>query len=643
MPSNTTPLPITSQPRPVRTRLTKEALGKLGALPTPPLSAELERSPLLQRTCLEGSSGADVGSKNSDITLTVNGVRVGLPPENGQRISIKSKGVTINFGVNGREREKEHACSEADVVEKGDNGSKEGSGNDGRDSHFADLTSQQPSSRLRSKPARSRTASKSTATSKSRTTSPLNYKHREGECWVCDKYGMHINPAKGKPVPTSPPQYYIHRGGECWICDYYGQHIDLPMGTSSPPPPPIFPLHPTGWDEMTLQARPWSNRGTGYGDTLPANFNQTPALSNPDIQYAIETHVSYFRGPSTDRRLEHPPLRLIGSTSSPFQTEGKPMELPMIIHGKQFSTQPDTGCAVNAITVEVAAQLKCSYSKEPKDCPIFKTANGKVMTALGRTKLQCSFVGGVFGQMLRTFYIFPTLATDVSVIMGKKFLDQTKTLTKYRRLLRERTKKASTAWRVMKVVTAPQMNYLQCYLDSHLVLANADTGSEIDLISRTYATYRGFDIKPVGSNEEMVEFANGSVERLSGKTRLKFDTIPGKTTVAKSSQMAEVSSQPMETRHPAVTSETSSPDHYRTFYILDTLTCSVLLGESLLNSINAFTNHQYAFVDDPDGIVDDQINGIWWHRKKKNKPLSIEQGKSMPSSLFFSFSFFALI
>jgi hypothetical protein len=315
----------------------------------------------------------------------------------------------------------------------------------------------------------------------------------------------------------------------------------------------------------------------------------------------------------------------------------------MIIHGKQFSTQPETGCAVNAITVEVAAQLKCSYSKEPKDCPIFKTANGKVMTALGRTKLQCSFVGGVFGQMLRTFYIFPTLATDVSVIMGKKFLDQTKTLTKYRRLLRERTKKASTAWRVMKVVTAPQMNYLQCYLDSHLVLANADTGSEIDLISRTYATYRGFDIKPVGSNEEMVEFANGSVERLSGKTRLKFDTIPGKTTVAKSSQMAEVSSQPMETRHPAVTSETSSPDHYRTFYILDTLTCSVLLGESLLNSINAFTNHQYAFVDDPDGIADDQINGIWWHRKKKNKPLSIEQGKSMPSSLFFSFSFFALI
>jgi hypothetical protein len=632
MSSTTTPILATSYPR---TRLTNEALGKLNALQTPPLSAEQEGSKLLQRISLEGSSGVDVGSKNSTITLTVNGIKVGLPSENGKRISIKSNGVTINFGRNGCEIEKEHTCSEVDVVGKWDSSSKESYGNGGRDSHFTEFTSEQPSCRLSSKPARSRTASKSTATSNSRITSSVNdYKHRVGECWICDKYGRHIDPPNGTPVPTSPRQYYSHRRGECWICDHYGQHIDLPTANSFQPSPQVVPVYPPDWDQISLQARARPNISTCNGDTLPANFDQTPALSNPDIKYAIETRASYFQASSTGRRLEHPPLRLIGSTSSPFQAEGKSMELPMIIHGKQFSTQPDTGCAVNAITVEVAAQLECSYSGEPEDCPIFKTANGKAMTALGRTKLQCSFVGGAFGQMLRTFYIFPTLATDVSVIMGKKFLDQTKTLTKYRRLLQERTKRASTAWRVMKVITvARQRNYLQCYLDSYLVLANADTGSEIDLISRTYATRRGFDIKPVGSHEEMVEFADGSVERLSGKTRLKFDTITGKNNVAKSSQMAEISSQPMKTQQPVVVHQTSSPDHYRTFYILDTLTCSVLLGESLLNSINAFTNHQDAFVDDPDGLTDDQINGIWWHRKKKNKSISIEQRKSMPSFL----------
>jgi hypothetical protein len=42
------------------------------------------------------------------------------------------------------------------------------------------------------------------------------------------------------------------------------------------------------------------------------------------------------------------------------------------------------------------------------------------------------------------------------------------------------------------------------------------------------------------------------------------------------------------------------PEHCRTFYVFDDLTCNVVLGEELLDSINAFQLHRRSFVDVPD-------------------------------------------
>jgi hypothetical protein len=158
---------------------------------------------------------------------------------------------------------------------------------------------------------------------------------------------------------------------------------------------------------------------------------------------------------------------------------------------------------------------------------------------------------------------------------------------------------------------------LACYLQAQLVLACADTGSEGDFISREYATKRGFDIEPVADHERYIILATGKLAVLSEKVKVKFDTLerakpPEAQIVEVGDRIALVdaeiavgestygidgsSGSPLDIS----VSSKAVPEHCRTFYVFDDLTCNVVLGEELLDSINAFQLHRRSFVDVPD-------------------------------------------
>jgi hypothetical protein len=158
---------------------------------------------------------------------------------------------------------------------------------------------------------------------------------------------------------------------------------------------------------------------------------------------------------------------------------------------------------------------------------------------------------------------------------------------------------------------------LACYLQAQLVLACADTGSEGDFISREYATKRGFEIEPVADHERYIILATGKLGVLTGKVRVKFDTFeraepPEAQIVEVEDRMAPVDAEIAvgestygidgSRESPSDTSVPSKavPEHCRTFYVFDDLTCSVVLGEELLDSINVFQLHRRSFVDVPD-------------------------------------------
>ncbi len=105
-------------------------------------------------------------------------------------------------------------------------------------------------------------------------------------------------------------------------------------------------------------------------------------------------------------------------------------------------------------------------------------------------------------MLQQSFFVFQRLAPEVNVIMGCKFLEETKTLSHHRDRLRERSSMGMANRRVLQM-KMPKVR-LACYLDASLVLACADTGSEIDLMSRAYAERRGFDITEVAEHEKYV-------------------------------------------------------------------------------------------------------------------------------------------
>jgi hypothetical protein len=102
---------------------------------------------------------------------------------------------------------------------------------------------------------------------------------------------------------------------------------------------------------------------------------------------------------------------------------------------------------------------------------------------------------------------------------------------------------------------------LACSIDGQSLFANADTGSEADLVSLEYANRRGWDIKEFG----YVELADGSIVKLAGYVDAWLD-VGGK-----SSRME--------------------------FCVLDGLQCDLLLGDETLHGLDAFNEHESLFVD----------------------------------------------
>jgi len=122
-------------------------------------------------------------------------------------------------------------------------------------------------------------------------------------------------------------------------------------------------------------------------------------------------------------------------------------------------------------------------------------------------------------------------------------------------------------------------------LKQDLVLANADTGSEIDLVSAEFCHRRDFSITAVNISSPMVQFADGSTASLLGQIQTKL-----------------------------VIGKIGGLEIARTFYVLEDLTCDMLLGEELLNESDAFETFKDAFFTNNDECLA-QVNTIVWLNK----------------------------
>jgi hypothetical protein len=178
--------------------------------------------------------------------------------------------------------------------------------------------------------------------------------------------------------------------------------------------------------------------------------------------------------------------------ANPFRRQGRRRALPVKLQGKTILAVPDTSSDIDAISMDLVEELRLELHPRFGSGKKVRLSDGRTMAAIGKVSIRCSFAKGAPMKFRRTFFVFRKLSTGMKLILGRGFLDHTQTWTRYQDRLQEREVGLTGLPKVMNKSLSRRQ--LPCYIDSHLVLATADTSSEVDLINEEYALKHGFEI-----------------------------------------------------------------------------------------------------------------------------------------------------
>jgi hypothetical protein len=267
----------------------------------------------------------------------------------------------------------------------------------------------------------------------------------------------------------------------------------------------------------------------------------------------------------------------------------------------------DTGADENVMTLEEAQRLGLVVTSEEADLKAFCLADGKSIRSLGKAVSGCDFSQGSAAPdaLVTTFYVFQTLIEPI--IMGLGFLELTETLTKHRDRLIQFEVPSSLPLRVLSI-GMPKGN-LVCRLASNTVLANADSGSDLDFISGNYARTHNIDLVP---NNEKIMLADGSIVTTSGIARLSL--LVGEPDTYNKSENSPSSIE--------ISSE---------FHVFDDMIHDVLIGYASIEKLKVFTRHNDSLLP---GVGLSGMSGINIIRHLKKTPIPEDIQNLWPFSLF---------
>jgi hypothetical protein len=285
-----------------------------------------------------------------------------------------------------------------------------------------------------------------------------------------------------------------------------------------------------------------------------------------------------------------------------LRTQRSKRILPMFLNGWRYDTIPDTGSLENAISAHHARRLRLRITGRGRQ---FLMGNGSMAISLGMVRLKCAFAVDESCTTWQSFNVIDNLA--VPVIMGKTFLDRTKTLTLHQHRLEAVWMSAKTTFRAMYLNRPRQL--MRCYVNGKPVLANPDTGSEVDLMSPLYARQNALKIEALEEDEGWVQLADGSTAKLLGKTHVDLGFYDSGDRWA-----------------------TGRKSHSRTFYLLDGLGTDVLLGEEILYDMHVFTEHKDSFVNLGNCGASIEMNLITWFDKRTRQMSDALAVLSSPTS-----------
>lgn len=150
----------------------------------------------------------------------------------------------------------------------------------------------------------------------------------------------------------------------------------------------------------------------------------------------------------------------------------------------------DSGSCKNIMSESCAQQKGLIIRRRPKDVRVFQVGNGKLTTSIGRARAHVRLVKGFDKPRKEWFHILRNY--PAAIILGMPFLEAVQILSKNRHILEECPPKPCAIDLVLWI-SSPR-NRIRCNLDGRNVTAIADSGSDLNLMSLSYAQRGGYRI-----------------------------------------------------------------------------------------------------------------------------------------------------
>lgn len=317
-----------------------------------------------------------------------------------------------------------------------------------------------------------------------------------------------------------------------------------------------------------------------HHDEYPGIYQATPSNPYDDARgsYVTQKASSFFKAGRVFTVLWPYTVTWPKPLGTPRAMGRTQLTLPMWIDGRTQETLADTGADANCMSQRKARELGLTVQPVSSNPARYRLANGKVVPSLGEVTTTCAFEKESFPTpFAMTFSVFKHLVEPI--VIGLPFLKATETLTvNASRMVRKLVKPLQP--RRLMHLSSPQQG-MHCYLDFRPVIANPDTGADMNLVSPAFARRHRFGKHFPTERKEMVQFADGSIGYVTNPTEAAV-SLDGVNTIR------------------------------ATFHVLKGLTSDVLIGGDVLQESEAYTKHSHNFVNANTFDEHGNFNTILW-------------------------------
>jgi hypothetical protein len=266
------------------------------------------------------------------------------------------------------------------------------------------------------------------------------------------------------------------------------------------------------------------------------------------------------------------PLKALGTQSAPPKAShsqvmnSRRKALRCSIGGSTCFARPDSGSDRDIITETFAADNGILVQRGEADKSIFKLGSGKLIQSLGRALVPLRIFGD--SQSIEHRWFDVIAKCPVPLILGLDFIRKFKLFTQKKHLLVDCPYSFGDL-PLLKWIGSPRER-ITFVADGRSLIAGADTGSDLDLMSLHCARRRGFKIDTSESARNRVMLADETIVETIGQVHVSSVQL-------------------------------SHFDRFKmSFHVLPGLPCDVIFGEEFLEQMDAFNTCDTVRLDEND-------------------------------------------